>query len=122
MTIGDADTFATTDPDGSALGADAEPGGAMPGGGAGPERFVQEGLDHLQRAVRETIAAMRAVLDLAEDLVEDPRAAEALVATIGSVAEAAVRSGGQKVGTRFARAAAPDDDDDGGRVQRIPVS
>lgn len=110
-------------------------------GGSGQERLVQEGLDHLQQAVRETIAAVRSLLDVAEELVEDPRAAETLASTVGSFAEAARRSMplGQAFGRRAPRSTGDDrrgagtgtgsgvgcDDDDGddtGGVQRIPVS
>ncbi len=124
MTAGDVGGRASSDRGAAASGTDREPGPATPGGGADPERLVHEGLDHLQRAARETIAAMRTVLDLAEGIVDNPRAAEAMVATLGSFAEAAVRAGTRRDQTRFSAtgATAPDDDDDGGRVQRIPVS
>jgi len=96
--------------------------------GSGRERLVQEGLDHLQRAARETISAMRALLDAAEELVEDPRGAETLAATLGSLAEAATRSNPLRgmFGPRPSTTAEgdhdhPDGDDDGG-VQRIPVT
>ena len=91
------------------------------------EKLVQEGLDHLQRAARETIAAMRTLLDVAEELVEDPRAAETLVTTLGSLASAATRSGpahalfGRPV-PRASGERGDDDEDDGRGVQRIPVS
>ncbi len=100
--------------------------------GSGRERLVQEGLDHLQRAARETISAMRALLDAAEELVEDPRRAETLAATLGSLAEAAVRSNPLRgmFGARPSTAGEADDDhpddradgDDDGGVQRIPVT
>ncbi len=76
---------------------------------------VQAGLDHLQRAAREMIAASRALLDVAEELVEDPKAAAGIVDLLGSVAN------------RRPRAAASERSDDAGDdddppVQRIPVS
>lgn len=87
----------------------------------GRDRLVQEGLGHLQSAAREAIAAARALLDVAEELVADPKAAEALLSTIGSLAEAAVRSSPAR--TMFGGPPAPPDEDDGGGgVQRIPVS
>ncbi len=73
---------------------------------------VQAGLDHLQRAAREMIAASRALLDVAEELVEDPRAAAGIVDLLGSVANRRGRGA----------PAAPDDDDGDPPVQRIPVS
>lgn len=76
---------------------------------------VQAGLDHLQRAAREMIAASRALLDVAEELVEDPKAAAGIVDLLGSVAN------------RRPRASSPEHDDPEGDgddppVQRIPVS
>lgn len=73
---------------------------------------VQAGLDHLQRAAREMIAASRALLDVAEELVEDPRAAAGIVDLLGSVANRRGRSAPP----------APGSDDDDPPVQRIPVS
>jgi len=86
---------------------------------------ANEGLAHLQAAAKEAIAAARAFLDVAEDLVGDPAAASALVDALGSVVRAAARRGRAAAG---ADDSAPDDDggdddDDGGsRVQRIRVS
>ena len=77
---------------------------------------VQAGLDHLQRAAREVIAASRALLDVAEELVEDPNAAAGLVDALASMAGRLPRS-------RTTEAA--DDDGEPGDeppVQRIPVS
>jgi hypothetical protein len=76
---------------------------------------LQAGLDHLQRAAREVIAATRALLDVAEELVEDPKAAAGLADLIGSMADRRPR--------RAAPAAGPEDGfDDDPPVQRIPVS
>jgi D-arabinose 1-dehydrogenase-like Zn-dependent alcohol dehydrogenase len=44
-----------------------------------------EGLEHLQRAAIEMIAAARAFLDVAEDLVTDPAAASAVVQTAAAM-------------------------------------
>lgn len=75
---------------------------------------VQAGLDHLQRAAREMIAASRALLDVAEELVEDPKAASGIIDLLGSVAGRSGRVPGRP---------APDpDDEDDPPVQRIPVS
>ena len=69
------------------------------------------GLEHLQRAAREMIAASRALLDVAEELVEDPKAAAGVVDLLGSLADRGRSSTG------------PDDDEgDEPPVQRIPVS
>lgn len=78
---------------------------------------LQAGLEHLQRAAREMIAASRALLDVAEELVEDPKAASGIIDLLGSVAG---RAGGAGRGPSSG-AASPDEDDDP-PVQRIPVS
>lgn len=92
-----------TGPEGTGAGADV-----------GQDPRVQAGLDHLQRAAREMIAASRALLDVAEELVEDPKTAAGILDVLGSVA-------GRGVGR--APASAPDaDDGDDPPVQRIPVS
>jgi hypothetical protein len=94
--------------------------------GTGQDRAqerAREGLDHLQAAARELIAAARAALDVAEDLIDDPD-------TIASVVGAAGQFGGlgDLVRNLFpARRAAdsdPDPDADGdpvSSVQRIEV-
>jgi len=44
-----------------------------------------EGLEHLQRAALEMIAAARAFLDVAEDLVREPAAASSVVQTAAAM-------------------------------------
>lgn len=67
-----------------------------------------EAVAHLQTVAREVIAAVRAFLDVAEEVVEDPKSGEALIETLGEVARRVVpRRGG-------------DTDDDGG-VEHITV-
>lgn len=46
---------------------------------------MADGIEHLQRAARELIAASRAVLDVAEQLVEDPDTIGRVGAAIGSL-------------------------------------
>ena len=83
---------------------------------------AREGLDHLQAAARELIAAARAALDVAEDLIDDPD-------TIASVVGAAGHLGslGDVVRTLVAnrrdphRDDAPGDSDPATAVQRIKV-
>ena len=52
---------------------------------------VRAGLEHLQAAALELIAATRAFLDVAEELIKEPSAATAVVRTVASLA-AAVRA------------------------------
>lgn len=83
-------------------------------------------LDQLQRAALEAIKAARGVLDAAEKLVADPKAAEAVVRTVADAA----RHAGEAVTGLAARARPPatdddrsddPDDDPPGGVQHIPV-
>ena len=67
------------------------------------EERAAEGIDHLQRAAREMVAAARSFLDVVEELVED-RAALADVAAAVSGAAAAV---GDVVRTGLGSRAAP---------------
>lgn len=78
---------------------------------------VQAGLEHLQRAAREVIAASRALLDVAEELVDDPKAAAGIAEVLGTVANR-VRS----TVARFDDEPHHAPDEDEPPVQRIPVS
>ena len=73
-----------------------------------------EGLAHVQAAALEMIKAARAFLDVAEDLVQDPGTARAVMTAAGTVAQAFAQA---------ARPSQPPGDDDGGDpgVERIPV-
>ena len=75
-------------------------------GEAGEDR-TGEAVAHLQSAARELIAAVRVFLDVAEEVVEDPKAGEALLDTLGDVAR------------RVVPRSAPEDDDGG--VEHIAV-
>lgn len=84
-----------------------------------PDR-AREGLQHLQAAARELIHAARALLDVAEDLVDDPAALATLVGALSSVGDLARR-----------RAAVPDGDsagagdepaESGSTIERITVA
>jgi hypothetical protein len=74
------------------------------------EDRTAEAMAHLQNAAREMIAAARAFLDVAEGLVEDPDAGEALLQSLGDVARRVVPG----------RNGSPDSDDGGG-VEHIDV-
>ena len=73
------------------------------------------GVDALQAAAREAIDATRALLDVAEAMVNDPE----MVERFGSVVRAA-RAAGSPTASGAPRGDRPDDGDDG--VQRIPVA
>ncbi len=85
----------------------------------GDDPRMQAGLDHLQRAAHEVIAASRALLDVAEGLVDDPRAAGGLLGLLGQVGDLAARVG-RPAGKRDPWF--DDEGDDEPPVQRIPVS
>jgi hypothetical protein len=78
-------------------------------GDAGDD-VVARGIEALQAATAEAIAAARAVLDVAEELVTDPRTAAAVSNLLSSV------------GRRRPRGRHDEDDGGEGGVQRIPVS
>lgn len=86
---------------------------------------LQTGLDHLQSAARDAIAASRAFLDVAEELVDDPRAAGDLVALLSTLAGQATRLVRRAGGSGAAGLSGPHpsgDDDGDPPVERIPVS
>jgi hypothetical protein len=79
-------------------------------GATASDDVVGRGIEALQAAAAEAISAARAVLDVAEELLTDPRTAAAVSNVLGSMARSATRS----------RPPEGPDDEDG--VQRIPVS
>lgn len=75
------------------------------------EERVKEGLEHLQKAALELIAAARALLDAAEEAVKDPAEVLAVVNHLAATG-------------RAARAGRPAPDPEGGEgdhVERIRV-
>ena len=77
---------------------------------------LTDGLEHLQTAAKELIRAGRSLLDAMEGLVDDPRAVQEVLGTIGGLAQAAA--------TRFGLDGqpVPGDEEDEGKVQRIKLS
>ncbi|HEY6416668.1 MAG TPA: hypothetical protein VIX41_10535 [Acidimicrobiales bacterium] len=55
-----------------------------------PDR-AREGIQHMQAAARELIHAARALLDVAEDVIDDPAAAATLMSALGAMGDAARR-------------------------------
>lgn len=87
---------------------------------------IQAGAEHLRSAAREVIAASRALLDVAEELVEDPDAVRDLAGFIGSLGSLVGKGMGPWApGSGRERSNEdpddPDDPDDP-RVERIPIS
>jgi hypothetical protein len=88
---------------------------------------AREGLEHLQAAAREVIAAARAMLDVVEELVEDPEAVRTVIADVGALFGTVVRAAGERVGrpgNAGAGGGASGDKGDGptDRVERIRVT
>ena len=82
-----------------------------------PDR-ARDGIQHLQAAARELIHAARALLDVAEDLVDDPAAIATVAGALGAMGDAA---------RRRATASPEDDDGDAGAapettIERITVA
>ena len=69
------------DADPIAYGADT----ADSGPGSVAQDRAREGLEHLQTAAHELIAAARAALDVAEDLIDDPDTISSVVGAAGSL-------------------------------------
>jgi hypothetical protein len=84
---------------------------------------VAKGVEHLQVAAREMIAAARAFLDVVEELVNDPDKVGEVVDAVSTVAstvtDAARRTAGSTKDSSTASGSADASDD---RVQRIRVS
>src|SRR5262245_13247753 len=81
---------------------------------------ARQGMEHLQAAARELIAAARAALDVAEDVVNDTDSVAALAGLLGSAGEMARRVRGAAPGPDDA-GDEPASDAAGARVQRITV-
>lgn len=80
------------------------------------------GVDALQAAAREAITATRALLDVAEAMVNDPEMVErfgSVVRAASGAAARAARAAGSAGSSARPGTDGPDDDDG---VQRIPVS
>lgn len=57
------------------------------------EDRARQGVEHLQAAAIEVIAALRAFLDVAEDVVRDPSAVTAFASSLVETARSAAPSG-----------------------------
>ena len=80
---------------------------------------AKSGIDHLQSAALELIAAARSFLDVAEELVREPEASAAVVRAAAGVA-AAVLGGGEAAGGP--RQAGDDEAGEPAGVEHIEVS
>jgi hypothetical protein len=80
---------------------------------------AREGLEHLQAAAHEMIAAARSMLDAVEEILEDPRAATSMAAALGTMSRLIEGAVASVSGMVAGGASEPDDEP---RVQRIKVS
>jgi hypothetical protein len=80
---------------------------------------AREGLDHLQAAARELIAAARAVLDVADELVSDPEMVSTVVSALSGVVQAASRAASSAAA---ASGSSPGSTEPADHVERIRVS
>jgi len=90
----------------------------------GAESGAREGVDHLQAAASELIAAARSFLDVVEEVVRDKDAVASVVDTLGSVAHAAGQAAAKVAAARDRTSGGGADggDEDPPRVQHIRVS
>ncbi len=102
---------------------DSTDGTADDGAWADPPPSRPPGVDALQAAAREAIDATRALLDVAEAMVEDPDVAERLGSIVRSVSAAAARAArtASTAAGRDGGSGGPDDDDGDG-LEHISVS
>lgn len=82
-----------------------------------PTDRAAEGLAHLQTAAREFIQAARAMLDVAEELVDDPGTVKSMADALGSVVKTAAAAG-----RRVAGLDGDDDDAGSGGVEHITIT
>lgn len=80
---------------------------------------AREGLEHLQAAAHEMIAAARSMLDAVEEILEDPRAATSMASAFGTMSRLIDGAVAQVSGMVTGSQSPPDDEP---RVQRIKVS
>jgi hypothetical protein len=85
---------------------------------------ARAGLDHLQAAALEAIAATRAFLDVAEELVKEPGALGEVVRTVGAIVSALRPDAGSDAAPTPPGDAGSGDGDDGpsSGVRRVPVT
>jgi hypothetical protein len=70
-------------------------GGEGGGGQTDVHERAREGIEHLQAAARELIAAARAALDVAEELVNDPDGMASLAGMVAGLGDLARRATGR---------------------------
>jgi hypothetical protein len=84
-----------------------------------PQDRAREGLEHLQAAGRELVAAARAALDVVEELIDDPEAMASVTGAVGSLGEL-MRDAANRLLAHRGNGADPDATE-GPAVERIRV-
>ena len=87
----------------------------------GVGRRARQGIEHLQAAARELIAAARAALDVAEEMVNDPDAVASLAGMVAGLGDLARRVAGGGWPPSGAREGTPEDERQA-KVERIRVT
>ena len=87
---------------------------------------ARDGLQHLQAAARELIQAARAMLDVADDLIDDPAAVATLAGAVGVLGDVVRRRAGGDPDATDANGDANGDTgtrgDPATRIERITVA
>jgi hypothetical protein len=99
----------------------AENGGDGPSGVTDKHDRAREAVEHLQAAARELIAAARAALDVAEDVVDDPDAMVSLAGLVTGLGDMARRVTGGGWPPATSRSPEPEDERQA-KVERIRVT
>lgn len=82
---------------------------------------AKEGLDHLQAAARELIEAARAMLDVAEDMVNDPETVASVVGAVTALGDLVRQKGSAGPAPGRQPGGAAGDGSSGSGIERIPV-
>jgi hypothetical protein len=83
---------------------------------------ARQGVEHLQAAARELIAAARAALDVAEEVVNDPDAVASLAGLVAGLGDLARRVAGGGWPPPSGRAPEPPEGERPAKVERIRVT
>ena len=112
---------ATGDGPGVSANGGAENDRDGPSGATDKHERAREGVEHLQAAARELIAAARAALDVAEDVVNDPDAMVSLAGLVAGLGDMARRVTGGGWPPATGREPVPEDERQA-KVERIRVT
>jgi hypothetical protein len=115
---GDGDAAESDGPWSNGAGSD----GAGTDAGVDVQERARQGVEHLQAAARELIAAARAALDVAEEVVNDPDAVASLAGLVAGLGDLARRVAGGGWPPPTERAPGPPEGERPAKVERIRVT